>query len=208
MDSDDSDLARVKEFFGKQGHRIVYAVLALVIAAGGGYFYTRYQARQVQNAAGLYNEMLGAAMQHRFRLAVAAGQKLEKSYRSTAYAGLGALLLARVANDENKLPMAEASLQFAAHHGRPRIVRTVARLRLAAVLVAEGHPRKAYRWTRIGAQPGFKGQVLALRAQILAREHHPRQAAKAYTQAIALTSKKSPMHRLLELERAQLAVTS
>ncbi|MDA8361437.1 MAG: tetratricopeptide repeat protein [Gammaproteobacteria bacterium] len=208
MSSDDSDIERIKEFASRHGHRVVYGLFALLIAAGGGYFYWRYQARQVAYAAGLYNEMLGATMQHRYGLATVAGTKLEKHYASTPYAGLGALLLARVANDQNKVPEAMAALRFAAHHGRPHVVQTVARLRLAALLVAAGHPRQAYHWTRIGRQPGFQGQVLALRGQILAAEHHLHQAAQAYTRAIALTSKKSPMRQLLELERAQLAVAS
>ncbi|MDA8389156.1 MAG: tetratricopeptide repeat protein [Gammaproteobacteria bacterium] len=208
MSSDESEIERIKEFAGRHGHRVVYGLFALIIAAGGGYFYWRYQARQAAYAAGLYNEMLGATMQHRYGLATVAGRKLEKHYGSTPYAGLGALLLARVANDQNKIPEAETALRFAAHYGRPKVVQTVARLRMAALLVAAGHPRQAYRWTRIGNQPGFKGQVWALRGQILAAEHHPRQAAHAYTQAIALMSKKSPMRQVLELERAQLTVAS
>ncbi len=208
MDSGGTEIERIKEFAGKHGHRVLYAVLALIVAAGGGYFYWRYEARQTSYAAGLYNEMLGATMQHRYNLATVAGRKLERNFASTPYAGIGALLLARVENDQNKIPAAEAALRFAIHHGRPRVVKTVARLRLAALLIAEKHPRQAYKWTRIGDQPGFKGEVLALRGQILAAEHHPHQAAKAYTQALALTSKKSPQYELLELERAQLAVTS
>ncbi|MHB1566027.1 MAG: YfgM family protein [Acidiferrobacter sp.] len=206
MDNDiiDDELERTKAFLRAYGHYVLYGLLALALVGGGTFFYYRYAARQRVLAAALYNEMLGATSQHRYGLATVAGQRLEHGFGATPYAGQAALLLARIAYTQNKLPAAEEALRFAAHHGRPWVIRIIGRLRLAQLLLATGHPHKAWTWIHIRHPGGFADEVAALQGQILAREGQTVRARAAYTRAIKLAPKKSLMVKLLRMERGQL----
>lgn len=206
MDNDiiDDEFERTKAFLRAYGHYVLYGLLALALVGGGAYFYWRYAARQRVLAAALYNEMLGATAQHRYGLATVAGGRLEHGFGQTPYAGQAALLLARIEYAQKKLPAAEQALRFAAHNGRPWVIRTIARLRLAQLLLASGHPHKAWIWTHIRHPGGFGDAVAALQAQILAREGQTARARAAFTRAIQLAPKKSLMVKLLRMERGQL----
>ena len=201
------ELAEFKAFFQKYGRFVVYGLLAAAIVVGGTFYYHRYEARRSLLAAALYNEMLEAASQQRPGLATVAGHKLEHSFAATPYAGQGALLLARLDYEQNRIPGAIINLKFAAHHARESTIRIVARLRLAALLLAQGHAHKAWAYAHIARPYGFKAMALGLQAQILAREGKNVAAYKAYGEAIKLAPKKSTLTVLWRREQAQLPVS-
>ncbi len=202
------ELAEIKEFWGKYGRVIVYGVIAAALAVGGFFYYRHYRAQQRMLAGALYEEVLNAASQMRFGLATAAGRKLEQSYESTPYAGQAALVLARLAYEKNEIPATIAALKFAAHKGRQWSVRTTARLRLGSLLLALGHPHKAWGYADIVKPYGFKSMALGLQAEILSREGHKRQALAAFNEALKGAPKKSALTTLWRRERAQLQAAS
>ncbi len=199
--------AEIKSFLQKYGRLVVYGLLAAAIVVGGVFYYHRYEARRSLLAAALYNEMLEATSQQRPGLATVAGHKLEHSFAATPYAGQGALLLARLDYEQNRIPGAIANLKFAAHHAREWTIRTVARLRLADLLLAQGHPHKAWVYANIARPYGFKAMVLGLKAQILAREGKNAAAYQTFGEAIKLAPKKSTLTVLWRREQAQLPVS-
>ncbi|WP_298136758.1 tetratricopeptide repeat protein [Acidiferrobacter sp.] len=202
------ELGEIKEFWGKYGRVLVYGVIIAALAVGGFFYYRHYEAQQRVLAGALYEEVLNAASQGRFGLATAAAKKLEKSYAATPYAGQGALLLAHFAYEKNEIPAAVAALKFAAHKGRQWSVRTTARLRLAGLLLALGHPHKAWAYAHITRPYGFRSLALGLQAEILAREGHKRQALAAYAKALKGAPKKSALTTLWRREQAQLQAAS
>ncbi|MHB8253098.1 MAG: YfgM family protein [Acidiferrobacter sp.] len=203
----DDELGELKAFFQRYGRWLTYGILALVIGVGGTFYYRHYEARRGMLAAALYNEMLGATSQQRFGLAMVAGKKLEHSFADSPYAGQAALLLARLDYEQNHIPDAISDLTFAAHHGREWMIRTVARLRLAGLLLAQGHPHKAWPYANIANPYGFKAMALGLQAEILAREGKAAAADRAYGEALKIAPKKSTLTTLWRRERAQLPVS-
>ncbi len=204
----DDELRDLKVFFQKYGRVLVYGGLALLLVGVGVFTYRHYEARRGILAAGLYDEMLGATTQARWSLALAAGHKLEHDYAGTPYAGQAALLLARVDYEQKHPSAAIADLRFAARHGHGWSVRTIARLRLAGLLLALGHPHKAWPYAHLKKPYGFEGQALALQAGIRAREGHERRAYRLYTEALKHVPKKSVFAALWHRLRSQLQETS
>ncbi|HUW98634.1 MAG TPA: tetratricopeptide repeat protein [Acidiferrobacter sp.] len=203
----DDEMAALKAFFQKYGRMTMYAILAVVIGVGAGLYYHSYQARRALLAADLYNEMVNAASQQRLDLATMAGHRLEQGFSGSPYAGQAALLLAQLDYEQQKIPAAIADLTFAAHRGRQWVVRTVARLRLARLWLALGHPHKAWPYANIAKPYGFKAMALGLQAEILAREGQDAAADRTFTQALALAPKQSTLTTLWRHEQAQLAVS-
>ena len=203
-DLTDGEWGDIKAFFKKYGRAMFYGVLAAVLVIGGFFYYRHYRAQQKILAAALFEELLNATSQMRFGLATAAGQKLEQGYSATPYAGQGALVLARLDYQKNDLSAAAANLEFAAHKATQWSVRTTARLRLGALLLAEGHPHKAWTYAHIAKPYGFKAMALGLQAEILSREGHKKQALAAFTKALKIAPKKSSLTSLWRRERAQL----
>ncbi len=198
------ELGDIKEFFQKYGRAMFYGVLAAVLVIGGFFYYRHYRAQQKILAAALFEEVLNAASQMRFGLATVAGEKLEHAFSATPYAGQAALILARLDYQKNKIPAASANLKFAARKATQWSVRTTARLRLGDLLLAEGHPRKAWAYAHIAKPYGFEAMALGLQAEILAREGHKKKALATFTRALKIAPQKSSLTSLWRREQAQL----
>ncbi len=202
------ELGEIKEFWQKYGRTIVYGALAAAIAIGGFFYYRHYRAQQRVLAGALYEEVLNAASQMRFGLATAAGTKLEHSYAATPYAGQAALVLARLAYQQNQIPAVITNLKFAAGKATQWSVRTTARLRLGGLLLALGHPHQAWTYAHIAKPYGFKAMALGLQAEILAHEGHKRRAVAAFAEALKGAPRKSALTTLWRREQAQLQASS
>ncbi len=202
-DAADDEWGDLKAFFQKYGRLMFYTILAAAIAIGGVFYYRHYKERQGLLAAALYQEALNAASQNRLNLAQAAAHRLEREFTATPYADQGALLLARIAYQQNHVPAAIDALTFAAHHG-DWMLRTVARLRLSDLLLATGHPHQAWHYAQIAKPYGFKTLVLGLQAQILMREGHTQKARARLVEALKDAPPKSALTTLWRRELAQL----
>lgn len=135
---------RVKEWCRRYGMGIVVATI-IVIFVGGGWNYWR----QSQE-----NKLLTASIQYeRLLVAITGGENtkklntlarvLLKNYPYSPYASLAALQLAKQSVKQNNLVDAENKLVWVIEHSRDEALRSVARVRLARVLLAKNQATRA-----------------------------------------------------------------
>jgi predicted negative regulator of RcsB-dependent stress response len=170
------------KMYGNLVTAVITAAAVLVLAWQGWNWWQRNQGTQ---ASGLYGGVqLAAAQNDAKRARELAGELIEK-FSGTTYAGLAALLSAKVQADGGDPKSAKAQLAWAADNARDDSVRDLARLRLATLLFDEKAHDEAL--ARLAAEPAasLAPRFSELRGDILTAQGKAAEAKVAYETAIA-----------------------
>ena len=145
VESDEEQLEVLKKWWNENGSTLI--VFAL-IAVGGGFGYRAWEnnTRETGEAASaIYEDLTEATAaitpggdDEAMRLtAISLGETLKTEYEDSAYAVLATLHLAKIAVDGGDLDRAQAELEWAISQGGEPHLETIARIRLARLLVAK-----------------------------------------------------------------------
>jgi predicted negative regulator of RcsB-dependent stress response len=191
-------LDAVKAFWNKYGNLITW-VLVLVLggfAAWNGWEW--YQRDQAGKAGALFDELDRAATAGDVEKAGRAFADLRQRYPGTAYAQQAGLLAAKVQFDKGKTDDARASLAWVAEQAKEAEVRTVARLRLAAVQAEAKQFDEALKTLDGAKAEGFEALVADRRGDVLMLQGKKAEARNAWQVAYAAMSEKVEYRRLIE----------
>ncbi len=170
------------KMYGNLVTGIVVAVALAVVAWQGWNWWQRQQAAQ---ASVLFSGLQTAAAQKDSKRARELAGELVDKYASTAYAGMGALLAARVQVDAGDAKSARAQLSWAVDNAKDAGLRDLARLRLAAVMLDEKAYDEAAR--QLAAEPAvpFGPRFAEMRGDVFAAQAKPAEARAAYDDALS-----------------------
>jgi predicted negative regulator of RcsB-dependent stress response len=178
-------LAELKAFWKQYGNLIVLAA-SLVLAVVAAYWgWNRYQASQTAQAGGVYAELQKAAAANDAKKVRDLAGTLIETHPRTLYAALGALISARVHFSAGDLKTARAQLQWVVDNVRDREVQTIARLRLANVLIDDQAYDEALKVLAAKPEPSFEAPFEALRGDVLVAQGKRTEARAAYQAALA-----------------------
>lgn len=177
-------LEELKTWWNMHGTLVTGILVAVALAVAGWQGWNWWQRHQAAQASAVFSVLQTAAAQKDAkRTRTLAGELIDK-YSSTSYAGLGALLAARVQVDAGDMMNARAELTWATENARDPGLRDLARLRLAAVMLDE----KAYddAMKQLTAEPAaaFAPRFAELRGDILAAQGKTAEAHNAYDLAL------------------------
>lgn len=131
-------ISEIKAWWEQYGKFVTAILLTAAMASVGWQGLKWYQNKQATEAGILFFAVQQAAEQaDAARAREAAGQIIEKFPR-TAYAEMGALLSASVQFAAGDSPNARAHLEWLANNGRDPLLKDLARLRLATILLNDG----------------------------------------------------------------------
>lgn len=178
-------LDELKTWWKLHGNLVSNILLAMALAAAGWQGWNWWQRQQSAQASAVFSAMQTAAVQHDTkRVRDLAGELVDK-YSITDYAGMGALLAARIQVDAGDPRNARVQLAWAAENARDPGLRDLARLRLATLMLDD----KAYddALKQLVAEPGvaFAPRFAELRGDILAAQGKLAEARGAYEAASA-----------------------
>ena len=191
-------LDALKAFWNKQGNLITWV---LVLALGGfaawnGWNY--WQREQGLKAGSMFEDL---------DRAVAAGDAektgrvfadMKERYPSTAFTQQGGLAAAKLQADKGQADAAKASLTWVAEHGAEDEVRTIARLRLAALQADTKQLDEALKTLDLAKAEGFEALVADRRGDVLMLQGKKDAARAAYQTAYKTMSDKVDYRRLIE----------
>lgn len=175
---------RIKKWCREYGVGIIGGIFfAIIISMGWRYWQQKQE-----------NNLILASMKYQNLLEIAANQRTHASfnriannllqkYSKTPYASLAALQLAKQAVNQNKLAEAEKQLVWVIQHGRNETLRTVARTRLARVLLAENQPDRALKVLDESDNTVYHSLILEGKGDIYLYLDHPSEALKNYLAA-------------------------
>ncbi|HTY04545.1 MAG TPA: tetratricopeptide repeat protein [Rhodocyclaceae bacterium] len=178
-------LDELKTWWKMHGNLVTAVVVAAAIGVVGWQGWNWWQRSQATQASQLYGALqTAAAQQDAKRAREVAGELIDK-YARTTYAGLAALLSAKVQADGGDMKSAEAQLAWAADNAQGDGVRDLARLRLAALLIDDKAYDEALK--RLAGEPtsALAPRFAETRGDALAAQGKAADARAAYEVALA-----------------------
>lgn len=178
-------LDELKTWWKLHGNLITNILLAIALAMAGWQGWNWWQRQQSAHAAGVFAGLRTAAVQRDVkRVRELAGELVDK-YSVTEYAGMGALLAARVQADAGDTKSARVQLAWAAENARDAGMRDLARLRLATLMLDDKAYDEALK--QLAAEPAasFAPRFGELRGDVHVAQGRQDEARKAYDAALA-----------------------
>jgi len=197
-------LDQLKAFWKKYGNAITWVLIAVLAAFAAYTFWENRQREQAAKAGVLYDELDRAARAGDVEKAARVFGDLKSNFPGTGFAQQGALLAAKVQVEKAQPDAAVATLTWAAENAAEAEYKTVARLRLAGVLLDQKKPDDALKQLAGADAASFAGLVADRRGDILAAQGKPDEAKAAYQQAYKALDTKLEYRRLVEAKLTAL----
>ena len=136
---------QMKAWWDRWGTPVTAAVCVVCLGFAGWNGWNWYQRNQAAKASGAYVQLQNAAMAKDMKNVASIATGLVSEYGSTIYAPLGALTAAGVEAETGNLSSAQARLMWVIEKSGHPEYDTLARVRLAGVLLSAKKPDEALR---------------------------------------------------------------
>ena len=196
-------LDALKAFWNKQGNLITWTLVLALGAYAAWNAWQYWQRDQGVKAGAMFDELERAAQAGDADRAGRIVGDLKERYARTAVAQQGALLAARVQFDKGQTDAAKASLAWVAEQGDEEL-RTIARLRLAALQAEAKQYDEALKTLAAASAGGFEALVEDRRGDILIAQGKKAEALVAYQAAYKAMGEKVDYRRLIEAKLTAL----
>lgn len=199
--TDDQQLESLKKWWQENGSSIITGIILGVAVLFGAKAWFAWRENIAQQASDIYTAMIGALEQGDSLATTERAGMLISDYSGTPYAALAGLAVARLRIEEGELDAARTQLQWVIDNADTDYIRTIARLRLARVMLALGDADGAEA-TLDGAGPDAGADVMfvELRGDIHGARGDHAQAAEAYRQALTTSKPDYAGRHLLQLK--------
>ncbi len=177
-------LAALKAWWKDHGNGVI-AVVTLVLAAVAAWNgWNWYQRTRAAQAGALYDTLQKAARGNDVKAARDAAGSILENYPRTIYAPLAALISAKIQFQAGDLKTARAQLEWVVDHASSDEIRSIARLRLANVLLDDNAPEAALKVLEAKPEPSFEALYASQRGDVLAAQKKVAEARAAYRTAL------------------------
>lgn len=200
-------LEALKAWWSDNGSWILGALLVVLVTMGGWRGWQYYQNQQATEAATLYAQFIKQLeSQDAKRVNDAAAAVMDK-YAASAYAPRAALLAAQVNEQGGDMAHAKSQLQWVIDHAGDASLKSVARLRLSAVLLDEKNYIEALQLLEAKHADSFDGLYADLKGDVLSAQGKAGEARSSYKLAYEKTDSKSMYRNLIQMKMDALGVT-
>jgi predicted negative regulator of RcsB-dependent stress response len=192
-------IASFKAFWASYGNLITW-VLIIALAGYAGYnFWNAHNRTQAAEASGLYDQLLDSLQANDNAKVQRIATDVEAKFDGTTYAQMSALGAAKSAFDAKDLKTAKQQLQWVVDHGNDEY-KSVAKLRLAGVLLDEKAYDDALKLLATDFLPQYKAEVADRKGDVLVAQNKPAEARTAYQAALDAMDKKNPGRQLVQIK--------
>lgn len=195
---------QLKAFWKQYGNLITWVlILALgAFAAWNGWNY--WQRDQAAKAGTLFDELDKAVTGGNVEQAGRIFGDMKERFPRTAFAQQAALLTAKLQFEKGQADAARASLTWASENATEAEYQTIARLRLAGLLLDQKKYDEALKVLDTATAAGFEGLVADRRGDVLLAQGKADEAKAAYNQAWKTLDSTVEYRRLVEAKLTAL----
>lgn len=197
-------LDALKSFWKTYGNLITWALIAALAVFAGLNGWKWWQREQAAKAAAMYDELDRAAQAGDAQRSGQIFADIKQRYPRTVYAEQGGLLAASVQFARGQSDAAKDSLEWVAQHATETEYQTVARLRLAGLLLQAKDYDAALRQLDAAKAPSFAALVADRRGDVLLAQGKSAEARAAYQAAWQTMDDKVEYRRLVEAKLTAL----
>lgn len=200
-------LDEIKAFWKRYGNAILTLLIAVLGSYVGWNYWQSYQQGQGLKASAMYDELDKAVVARDAAKAARVFEDLKARYPKTLVAQQGGLLLARLQFESKQVDEAQASLNWVSDNATTEEYKSLARLRLAGVLMESKKFDEALRLLdQPGGAPAFDALVADRRGDILLAQGKKEEAGAAYTKAWKAMDAKVEYRRVVEGKLGALGI--
>ena len=193
-------LASLKAWWRQYG-ALCLGGLALALAALAGYQgWLWYKDKQANVASAAYAQMLRQAEKGDRKAVETAAKSLVDDHARTGYAALASLTAARLSFDAGDLAGAKTNLQWVVDHSRDDDMKSLARYRLAGVLLDEKKFDEALKLLDAKPEDPMANLIADLRGDVLVAKGSAAEARAAYQAALEKTDARSSYRNLIQIK--------
>ncbi|MFZ3017698.1 MAG: tetratricopeptide repeat protein [Gallionella sp.] len=190
----------IKAWWKDNGNFVLGALLVVVVAMGGWRGWQYYQNKQSAEAATLYAEFTKQLQSNDAKRVNDAAAAVMEKFSGTAYASRAALMAAQVNEFGKDVARAKTQLQWVIDHAGEAMLKDVARLRLAAILMDEKAYDGAMKLLNAAHPDSFNGLYADLKGDVLSAQGKTDEARTAYKLAYEKTDEKSMYRNLIQMK--------
>lgn len=183
-ETEEERIEAIRKWWKDNGTSILAGAVLGIGGLLGWKAWVSYQHGRAEAASAHYAGLRQAAQAGSLEQATRELAMLQADYAATPYAALGALELARLKAEAGDLEGAAEQLRWALEHGDQEALRHTARLRLARVLVAQGHSDEALALLTEPLPEVYTSLVEEIKGDALAAKGELEKARAAYNLAI------------------------
>jgi predicted negative regulator of RcsB-dependent stress response len=193
-------LGDLKAWWSRWGTILTGIITVVALAFAGTQGWKWWTAKQAAEASTLYFAISeGMNKNEAAKIKDATAQLLEK-YPSTGYAPRGALLAAKAAFDAGDLPLARTHLEWVANNSKEEELKSLARLRLAAVQLDQKKYDEALATLDAKHHEAFSGLFLDMRGDVFKIQGKFADAKTAYEAALLKLDTKGQQKQYTQLK--------
>ncbi|MCK6425365.1 MAG: tetratricopeptide repeat protein [Burkholderiaceae bacterium] len=197
-------LDQLKHFWRTYGNLITWTITLCLVAYAGWMGWQWWQRDQAAKAGGMFGELDRAVQVGDLERSSKVLADLRERFPSTTYAAQAALLTARLQVDKGQLEAARGTLGWAVEKSADDEYRSIARLRLAGVLMDQKKFDEALAQLGTGIAEPFAALAADRRGDILMAQGKREEAATAYRQAYDALQVELDYRRLVEAKLVAL----
>jgi len=205
--NEQDELDKLKTWWKTYGNSLITGVILGVAILFGGKYWTHYQNTQREAASAVYEDMLKAYRDKKRDQVLSQASRLQKQYARTPYAGMSALLAARVQFDAANADAARQHLEWAVKHATHDPVVHVARLRLARLYATAGRIDDALALIPARDFGGFDADYQELKGDLLVAQGKRDAARQAYRDALRAQHELGSYRQILRIKLADLGAS-
>jgi predicted negative regulator of RcsB-dependent stress response len=177
-------LSAMKAWWEKYGNIIATTAAAIALVVLAWQVWSWYQRSQNDKATAMYAEVFLAAQAGDTTKLQQAASQLTTEYPGHLQASLGALLGAKADIDKKDNKSARVKLTWVIEHTKEVLIKDLARLRLASLLLDEKSYDEALKQLEGGVTQELAPRFAEMRGDVLIEQGKPDAAKLAYKQAI------------------------
>ena len=185
-------LASIKAWWKQYGNMIVTAATLVLLLIAAWNAWNWYRGSRAMEAASLYETLQSAARANDLKAARDASGAILEKYSGTMYGPLAALISARMHFQAGDLKTSKAQLQWVTENSSSDELKSVARLRLANVLLDDAAPEDALKTLSGKPAAGFDALFESMRGDIFLVQKKIVEARDAYRSAMEKAGKNDP----------------
>lgn len=207
--TEQEQIEQIKNWLKQYGLTVVAGIVFALIIVSAWHYWDRYQNKILIHASGIYDEMLTLKAQNNTNEAAVQAKRLLSHYPKTPYAQMAAFTLARDAAIAHDYPEAINQLNWVASHTQNAPIRSIAKIRLARIYIAENLPEDALKQLKKINDQNFNGMVDEAKGDAYLLEHDTAKAKEAYQQGLQeLPSDEETRKPIIQMKLDNLATAS
>ena len=193
-------LDALKAWWKQYGNLVTWLMIAVLAVFSGWKGWGIYQTKQSVQASMLFEEMQKAIQDKDQPKVMRAVADVQDKYASTNYAQMASLLAAKYAFEANDLKSAKVNLNWVLANGKTEEFKSLARIRLAAVLLDEKSYDDALKMLSGTFSDEYASAAADAKGDIYVAQNKISEAREAYQLALDKSSDKNPSYQLIQLK--------